>query len=323
MTRALVVGEAVLDVVHAAGGEKGVEAGSGPGSEPSARPGGSAVNTAVALARLGRGVDLATAYAADAAGTVLDEHLAAARVHLAGEPHVLASTPRAVAHIDASGAASYDFEVAWALPAGVLAEPAPHVLHVTSLAPLLAPGADDVAELVAQLRGRTTVSYDVNLRPAITGTGVAVVEAVRRTAGLADLVKASDEDLAALWPGDDVGASAARLLELGPAAVVVTHGDAGASWHSRCGEDWCTGGVPGVPVRVVDTIGAGDTFSAALLDHLWPLLGAGGADRVARLDADGWAEALRYAVRVAAVTVSRPGADPPTRAEVDAAYPPD
>lgn len=303
VTTALVIGEAVLDVVQA------------PGAVPVERPGGSAVNVAVALARLDRPVRIATAYGPDAAGDLLDGHLRTAGVGLAADPHVLAASPRADAVIDATGAASYTFEVGWQLPADVPTD-APHVVHVTSLAPLLAPGAADVFALVEQLRTTTTVSYDVNLRPAITGTGPEVLAGVNRMAALAHLVKASDEDLLALWPDQDPGESASRLLELGPSAVVVTHGDGGASWHSRCGCDWCTGGIHAQTVEVVDTIGAGDTFGAALLDHFWPLLGAGGADRIAALEAEEWIAALEYAAKAAAITVGRVGADPPTRAEL-------
>lgn len=303
MTTALVIGEAVLDVVQA------------PGAAPVERPGGSAVNVAVALARLGRQVRIATAYGPDAAGELLEGHLRTAGVDLAADPHVLAASPRADAVIGATGAASYTFEVGWQLPADVPTD-APHVVHVTSLAPLMAPGAADVLALVEQLRATTTVSYDVNLRPAITGTGPEVLAGVNRMAALAHVVKASDEDLLALWPDRDPGESASRLLELGPSAVVVTHGDGGASWHSRCGCDWCTGGIHAQTVEVVDTIGAGDTFGAALLDHLWPLLGAGGADRIAALEAEEWIAALEYAAKAAAITVGRVGADPPTRAEL-------
>lgn len=308
---ALVIGEAVLDVVHAHGAP--------PHAPPDARPGGSAVNVAVALARLDRPVRLATAYADDADGRLLDGHLRAAGVGLAGDPHLLARSPRADAVVDATGAASYAFDVGWALPE--VTGPVPYVVHVTSQAPLLAPGADDVLALVERLRGSTTITYDVNLRPALTGTGPDVRERVLRMAALADLVKASDEDLAALWPVRPVGESAAELLRAGAAAVVVTHGAEGASWHACDGDDWSTGGVHADPVRVVDTIGAGDTFAAGLVDHLWPLLGEGGHARLAALGADAWTSALAYAVRVAAVTVGRVGADPPTRAEVDAAAP--
>ncbi|TQK72686.1 PfkB family carbohydrate kinase [Nocardioides sp. SLBN-35] len=295
----LVIGESVLDVV---GGDE--------------RPGGSAVNVAVALARLGRPVRLATAYADDPAGGVIARHLQEAGVGLAGDPHVLGRTPRAEAVIDATGAASYTFDIGWRLP--TVPDESAHVVHVTSLAPLLDPGAADVLALVERIAPTTCLTYDVNLRPAITGTRAQVLERVLRTASAATFVKASDEDLVALWPDRSAGESASALLALpgGPVAVIVTHGAEGASWHACSGPDWSTGGVHAQPVAVVDTIGAGDTFAAALVDHLWPLLGAGARDRLAALGPQEWSAALTYAARVAAVTVGRLGADPPTRAEV-------
>ncbi|CAM3247392.1 PfkB family carbohydrate kinase [Nocardioides dubius] len=310
---ALVVGESVLDVVRV------------PDAAPSSRPGGSAVNTAVALARLGRSTRLATCYADDAGGREIVRHLAGAGVALAGDPHVVASTARADAVIDASGAAHYEITVDWRLPvlSGLLsalsssaAGTGPRVVHVTSFAPLLAPGAAQVLELVQRLRPHCAVSYDVNLRPAVTGAGPEVVAAVQRMAAMADLVKASDEDLAALWPTDGVEGGVWRLLAAGAAAVVVTRGAAGASWHTRAAGTSGAGSVAGVPVVVVDTIGAGDTFSAALIDRLWPHLGAGAGPRLAGLEAEQWRAALAFAVRAAAVTVSRHGADPPSADEL-------
>jgi fructokinase len=297
---ALVIGESVLDVLD--------------GDE---RPGGSAVNAAVALARLGRPVRLATAYADDPAGALISQHLQGAGAELAGDPHVLASTPRAEAVIDAAGAASYSFDIGWRLP--VVPDESAHVVHVTSLAPLLDPGAEDVLTLVERIAPTTCLTYDVNLRPAITGTRAQVLDRVLRTAVAATIVKASDEDLVALWPDRSAGESASALLALsgGPVAVIVTHGAEGASWHACSGPDWSTGGVHAEPVAVVDTIGAGDTFAAALIDHLWPLLGAGARDRLAALGPEDWSAALTYAARVAAVTVGRIGADPPTRAELE------
>lgn len=303
---ALVIGESVLDVVHA------------PGLAPVERPGGSAVNVAVALARLGRPVALATAYGDDAAGRLVAAHLREAGVRLAGSPLVLGATSRAEAVIGGDGGASYTFEMGWALPAGLDGAGA-RVVHVTSQAPLLAPGAAATLALVERLRAAgATVTYDINVRPAITGTGPDVVAAVLRMAALADVVKASDEDLAALWPERHAGESASALLALpgGPVAVVVTHGGEGASWHACSGADWSTGGVHAAPVEVVDTIGAGDTFAAALVDHLWPLLGPDGRAGICALGPEEWSAALEHAGRAAAVTVGRVGADPPTRDEL-------
>lgn len=288
---ALVIGEALVDIVHAADGTTVEHAG------------GSAANVAVALSRLGRPVRFATAWADDARGRMLAEHLARAAVELATDPVVLERTATAAATIGADGAASYDFDLEWRL--GPVEPGQPVAVHVCSIGVLLEPGAGQVLELLGGLRGTTTISYDVNARPAITGTGPDVVARVERTAAAADLVKASDEDLATLYPALDVDAAARHLLALGPTAVVVTRGGEGATWvdATRAVE------VASLPVEVADTIGAGDTFGAAVVDALWgrPLDG---------LSTSEVEEVLAHAARAAAVTVSRPGADPPYRSEL-------
>ncbi|MBC9733783.1 carbohydrate kinase family protein [Nocardioides marmotae] len=297
----LVVGEALVDVVRA------------PDGTTREHAGGSAANVAVALARLGRPVRLATAYAADDRGALLARHLDAAGVALATDPAVLARTSAALATIGAGGAATYEFDLSWEL-GPVADEPAPLHVHACSLGAVVAPGAEDVAALLRRLRDRATVSYDVNARPAVTGTGADVVARVERVAALADLVKASDEDLAALWPDLDEASAVAHLLALGPGAVVVTRGADGAAW-TGAGR---TVEVASLPVEVADTIGAGDTFGAALVDALWErgLLGAERRERLRGIGEVEVAEVLEHAARAAAVTVSRPGADPPYRHEL-------
>jgi fructokinase len=128
-------------------------------------------------------------------------------------------------------------------------------------------------------------------------------------------VKASDEDLEALYPDRTHAESAAALLALGPAAVVVTRGAEGALWLDRQGSVE----VEPRPVEVADTIGAGDTFGAALIDALWERgrLGAEGRAALTALPRDEVSEVLDHAARAAAITVSRPGADPPYRHELD------
>lgn len=297
----LVVGESLVDIVHAADGTTLEYAG------------GSAANVAVALARLGRRVRFATAWADDTRGAVLAAHLADAGVELAADPHVLARTATAAATIGADGAASYVFDLEWRL-GEVAPEPAPIAVHVCSLGAVIEPGADQARELVERLRGIATISYDVNARPAITGTGPDVVALVERMVALSDVVKASDEDLANLYPDLELEAAAGHLLGLGPAVVVVTRGGAGASWFG----DGVSAEVASLPVEVADTIGAGDTFGAATIDALWSrgLLGADHRDRLRALPADEAEEVLAHAARAAAVTVSRPGADPPYRSEL-------
>ena len=299
---ALVVGEALVDVVEAADGSV-VD-----------RPGGSAANAAVALSRLLRPVLLATSYGPDARGRLISEHLVASGVLLATEPHVVQHTSVARARIGADGAASYDFDVHWRL--GPVAVTDVQVLHVCSLAPLLDPGAEVVAGLVDRLAPTTTVTYDLNVRPAITGTGPEVRERVERMVATADLVKASDEDLAHLWPELDEDEAVEHLVDLCRSVVVVTRGGDGASWHVPRGKVPPATGpsvVPAQPVQVVDTIGAGDTFGAALIDALWERLGDLRLAGLSPIESTG---ALEHAVRCAAITVSRVGADPPWRADL-------
>ena len=291
MTRVLVVGEALVDVVD--------------GRD---HPGGSAANVAVALARLGRDVELATSWGRDERGDLLARHVTEAGVRLAADPHVLDHTSAAIATLAEDGSASYVFDLAWALPK--VTSTAYDVVHVCSLGALLEPGASDVRALVERLRPTATVVYDVNLRPAVTGTGPEVREAVEAMARLADVVKGSDEDLAGLYPDRTLDEAAAALLALGATGVAVTCGAAGARWYDAHRQV----GVEAVPVEVADTIGAGDTFDAGLIDALAGLGVLGG--RLGALDTDHVTTALTWAVKAAAVTVSRPGADPPWRREL-------
>ncbi|WP_110182932.1 PfkB family carbohydrate kinase [Nocardioides solisilvae] len=303
----LVVGEALVDVVRTP---------QGPERE---LPGGSAANAAVALARLGVPVRLLTALGPDARGDLLVAHLEAEGVGWAADPRVLARTGTARATLREDGSAAYDFDISWRLsdrPSG-LGEPSPAALVVSSLAPVLAPGAAQVLALVAALGRRAAVVYDVNARPAVTGGGPGLVAAARSTAALSDLVKASDEDLDVLAPGEDPVAAAQRLLGEGAGAVVVTRGSEGATWvdHERVVD------VPGRPARVVDTIGAGDTFGAALTR--WLLAGGALSGRRPGAPGDRWdltdaavREALEWAAAAAAVTVGRAGADPPRLADL-------
>ena len=295
---ALVVGEALVDIVHESDGSS------------QEHPGGSAANVALALARLGRPVQLATSLGHDERGGRIRDHLTGDGVVLIGDVEVLDHTSTASATIDEEGAATYDFDLDWRLGDQSEVEQ-PVAVHVCSIAAVLEPGATDVVGLIERLREGATITYDVNARPAITGTGADVVAAVEKVVALSDLVKASDEDLATFYPHLSLAEAAEHLRSLGPVGVVVTRGGAGSHWYAEAGL------VVGESVRVevADTIGAGDTFGAALIDALWErdLLGGRPGD----LDDDDRAAILNQAARVAAVTVSRPGADPPYRRELD------
>ena len=300
--RALVVGESLVDIVER------------PDGRATEHPGGSPANVAVALARLGRATTFVTQYADDHFGSVLDAHLRREGVEVLAQPPESGRTSSARARVSRDGSASYEFDLTWDLDP-VTVPVAPVVVHTGSLAAVLEPGARSVIAMLDALGGSATRTYDLNLRP--TATGVAgLEERVRAVASSCDLVKASDEDLAHLHPGLAPPDAARRLLALGPAAVVVTLGAGGALCVAP--EDEIE--VPAPRVTVADTIGAGDAFCAGIIDHLWErgLLGGSARSRIRAIDAATWTDVLRHAAAVAAVTVTRPGADPPRRAELGA-----
>ena len=298
---ALVIGESLVDVVRGGDGRTAEFAG------------GSAANVAVALARLGRPVRFATSWGDDERGRVLAHRVESAGVELAVDPIALGHTSTAMATIGSDGAATYEFDLGWILNP-LLGDVHPEVVHLCSLGAVVEPGATTAAELAERLAAQALVVYDVNVRVAITGVGPHLMERVTRVTALSDVVKASDEDLTALYPDLPVMTAAKRLLGLGPAAVVVTRGADGATWVSTSQEV----DVAAVPVAVADTIGAGDTFCAAMIDALWErgLVGGGCHDALVDLHRDDVVDVLAHAARAAAITVGRPGADPPTRAEL-------
>ncbi len=303
----VVVGEALIDLV----GQRG-------GRTLAAHPGGSPANVALGLARLGVPVTLKTRLGRDAFGEIISAHLEASGVRVDGGPEEGVSTSLAIATL-AAGIASYDFRIDWDV--GPLA-PLPietRCLHTGSLATVLPPGKASVVDLVQRehVRGRVTVSYDPNVRPALLGDAARARPDIERLVALSDVVKASDEDLHWLYPDRPDEDVAQAWLASGPALVVVTRGGAGVyavaaglELHRRA-----------VPLDLVDTVGAGDSFTAGLLDglHRADLVGGARRDALAAIDEATLGSVVDAAALIAAITCSRPGADPPTRAEVDAA----
>ncbi|MGW3041328.1 carbohydrate kinase family protein [Kitasatospora sp. NPDC001159] len=283
----LVIGECVADVVRTDGAPDVVH------------PGGSPANLAYGLARLGRPAALLTELGADDNGRLIREHLESAGVEV--RVAEVSRTPSAVVRLDGRGRAQYTFDIGWTLPPTDLAS-APGAIHLGSIGAVTEPGAASVLALVERWCGRAQVSYDPNVRPALMGERAEAVRRVERCVALSDLVKASDEDLAWLYPGEPAEAVAERWLTLGPTLVAVTLGAEGAF---AVGLDGGREQAPAVPVPVADTVGAGDSFMAALLH--------------ARASGTGLAGCLTQAVTAAALTVSRPGANPPSAAELAAA----
>ncbi|MDO7868377.1 carbohydrate kinase family protein [Nocardioides jiangxiensis] len=293
----LVIGEALVDLIRR------------PGQRTVARVGGSPLNVAVGLSRLDVPAALHTSLGVDDDyGAMIEVHLAENDVTLVA-PATARRTSTATAIIDDEGAASYEFDLEWALEPVEVG--APRLVHTGSIGALLAPGAAVAMDAVRRLRPSATVSYDPNVRPALMGDRDSARARIEELVGLADVVKASSEDLAWLYPGEDLDAVAARWLALGPALVVVTHG-ADGSYAVTVG---AAARVPVPDVALVDTIGAGDSFMAGLLAALSDadLLGREHEKRLRALDEDALRSLLGFAAACAAVTVSRPGADPPRR----------
>jgi fructokinase len=303
MDDVLVVGEALVDIVER------------PGAPTVEHPGGSPANVALGLARLGRRANLLTRIGDDPRGRVVRAHLEASGVRLVPGSVTGERTSTATAHLDPSGAATYDFDLDWRLPEGPSPEPGA-CIHTGSIAAFLPPGGDAVLALVEKAAGRATISYDPNARPRLMGDPATARQRVETLVRHADVVKVSDEDLAWLAPGEDLVAVAASWLAGGPAVVIVTLGAEGAI-------GLCTAGrvdVPAPAIGVVDTVGAGDSFMAGLLDQL-ATLDLLGPQRLVDLRAIGLPDLqgmLTHATRIAAITCTRAGANPPTRAELDA-----
>lgn len=292
-----VCGEALIDLLS-----------TGPTSYE-AKPGGSPANTAVALARLGVPVSMLARLSDDRFGRQLREHLARNDVDLTAAVSAAEPSSLAIVAKDAAGAASYRFVMdgtadwQWTddelvLPAGTLA------LHAGSLALALCPA---VERLLA--RRSCTVSVDPNLRPALMSSLADTRAAVERWLPLADIWKASTEDVDLLHPGENPLEVAQRWSGLGPSVVLITAGADGVL-AVLAGE---VVQVAAYPTSVVDTVGAGDTFTAGLLAALHREGHLGGR---LSLTAAQLRPALDYALRAAAVTCSRAGADPPYATEL-------
>ena len=268
----VVVGEALVDLV----GQRG-------GRTLAAHPGGSPANVALGLGRLGVPVTLKTRLGRDPFGEMIRSHLEASGVGSTAGRDEGASTSLAIATL-AAGIASYDFRIEWdvgdlaplpgrdALPAHRVAGDGPRARQDTSSTSCSASTSG----------GRVTVSYDPNVRPALLGDAERARPDIEHLVTLSDVVKVSDEDLGWLYPDRADEEVAQEWLASGPALVVVTRGGAGVyalSANVELRRD-------AVPIDLVDTVGAGDSFTSGLLDglHRADLIGGARRDALAAID---------------------------------------
>lgn len=305
-TTVLTVGEVLLDVVVPHGGGTG-----------SAHVGGSPANVAVGLAALDHDSRLTAYLGEDEHGARIREHLLDADVVLTPGSAGAARTSTATAHLDADGAASYEFDLDWEVGPQDLTGVG-H-LHTGSIAATLEPGASAVLDLMADARATATVSYDPNCRPGIMGEPHDVRSRIEECIGRSDVVKASEEDVRWLYGEAPLAEVAALWGRLGAELVVVTRGGEGALVHLPGPE--LTVELEPVDATVVDTVGAGDSFMAGLVSGLLDagLLGSPEArERLRAAGLDDVADGLHRAVACATWTVARAGAAAPTRTDITA-----
>jgi fructokinase len=263
--------------------------------------GGGAANTAKALANLEIQASWIGGISSDEYGELIKEELEDVDLVLANYSNL--PTALAKVSLDTNGSASYEFVLegtatfnfnsSW-LPVGK-----PAVLHIGTLATIVEPGASNLFDWVKGLN--TKVVFDPNVRPSVLPDKARYRKSFEKWAKISNVVKMSDEDLE--W----LGYSTSReILELGPELLVVTNGAAGITGYSTSGSV----SVPGVKVQVVDTVGAGDTVGAVIVEGLV-------RHGITALVGEKLFEVLSRAAKAAAITCSRVGANPPTLAELE------
>ncbi len=280
----MVVGESLVDIVVSASGSV-------------KHPGGSPANVAYGPGRLGVRTSLLTSIGDDPQADAIKQHLSSVDVELLpGSTGRRTATATAVLAPD--GSASYDFDISWELDQAVPAI-LPRVLHTGSIATFLSPGASTVRALLEQSHERCVVTYDPNIRPSLLGSQSEAKKIFEDLVPFTDVVKLSDEDASWLYPQRSLEDVALRILNLGTGLVALTKGSKGSLLMTP----GTRREIPPVVTEVADTIGAGDSYMAALIYGLL------------MREMDGFTPSVieslgGMASKAAAITVRRPGAQP-------------
>jgi fructokinase len=279
--------------------------------------GGSCLNIAVGMARLGAPTGFVGGISTDLFGRMIAEHAEGSHVELRYAARSTRPTTLAFARtVDGEARyAFYDEETAsrhWTYRKGSLPFGAIDAVHLGSTTLVDADGSAQALAMVEEARGSATLSFDPNCRPGLVHDKADYIRRMDGFAARADIVRLSDTDFAFLYGGNDYAGKAQALLAAGTRLFVVTHGAGGAqAWHRRAGAIR----VEAPRVEVVDTIGAGDSFQAGLLFAL-RAMGRIGIEPLDTLEADELRRALAFAAACAALTCTRVGADPPRLSEV-------
>jgi fructokinase len=300
MSQVWVTGEVLIDLIP-------------DGSERKSIVGGGPANTAKALSKLGIDTQFIDGISTDNYGQIAKEELVSSGVKLDYVKYSDKPTCLAIVSLNNSGSASYefvidntatfDFNLDW-LPNPQTERPS--LLHIGTLATVIEPGASVLFEWAQSVAKVVPIVFDPNIRPAVINDREQYVVQVERWVSISSAVKVSDEDIRWLYPSLEIDQVVNNWLVKGPSLIVVTYGDKGLAGYRR-GEKVS---VDAVKVAVADTVGAGDTVGAILVEAIVK-------DGLNTLSGVRLEMMLKRAAKAAAITVSRSGANPPTLKEID------
>ncbi len=295
-----VCGEVLIDLISDGSGERVPHVGGGP------------ANTAKALARLGHDVYFIDGISSDQYGQKARQELLDDDVKLDLALNSDKPTCLAIVSLNESGGASYEFEIdgtaTFDFSASWLPDPSrykPNVLHIGTLVTVIQPGADVLYDWAMQVAEFAPIVFDPNVRSVVMNDRDKYLAAVERWVAISSVVKVSDDDMAWLYPGQQYADVAKRWISDGAALVVVTRGAEGLVGFTTDG----VVEVPGVKVDVADTVGAGDTVGAIVVEAMIE-------KGILNLTGDTLKTVLHRAGIAAGVTCSRKGAQPPYKHEL-------
>jgi fructokinase len=297
-----VCGEALIDLIP-------VE----PGSEQrNAIPGGGPANTAHALARLGLHTEFIGGLSDDEYGRRMRAEFIADGVGLTFTPEHKLPTCQAIVSIAIDGGATYEFKIdgtaTFAFEAETLPDPnefTPDAIYIGTLATIIEPGEKILKDWIEKSKDCAPIIYDPNIRSAVISDRDKYQEVVKSWVVLSNVVKASEDDLTWLYPDIEPLEIAQMWVKQGVKLVVITKGEDGIIGVSDNQEIF----IPGIKVEVIDTVGAGDTVGAVLVEAIVEF----GLDKLTN---GLLSHTLHRAALAAAITCSRAGANPPTKAEL-------
>jgi fructokinase len=295
-----VCGEVLIDLIPGADGVRVGHVGGGP------------ANTAKALARMGHDVQFIDGLSTDEDGQAARKNLLDDEVKLDLALTSEKPTCLAIVSLDAKGSASYEFKIAgtatFDFSLDWLPDPSrykPNVLHIGTLVTAIQPCADVLYDWALQVAEFAPIIFDPNIRPAVLSDRDAYVALVEKWVAISSVIKVSDDDLVWLYPGQEFADIAGRWVEDGVALVVVTHGAQGLVGYTADGAIK----VDGVKIDVADTVGAGDTVGAIIVEAMVE-------KGIMTLIGEELEATLRRAAIAAGITCSRKGAQPPYKHEL-------